>query len=308
MELTQLKRFILVGTLLNMHRAAEKAHVSQSALSLDLKKLEDELGFLLFERVGKRLILAPRGKRFLEKVRPLIGELEEAKEWASRALEKEGERVVVVAGYTTIHFLLPQLAKFLSVHPEIDLRLITGRDEETLNLLETGEADFALGRYNSLPAYVEAFPFFSVWRVLIINKSGPLKVRRRPNLEEVARLPLCTPGPLSRSYRELVSIFANEGLTPHVVFRTYSNESVLWAVRHNPNWAGIVSVHALTEDDGQRFEIYDLSHLFPSWKVLLLRRKTTLSDKAREQVYSFLKTIHGPQLDKKGRVVLRAKM
>lgn len=302
MEITQLKRFVLIGETLNVHRAAEKAHISQPALSRDLKKLEDELGFLLFERVGKRLILTPRGKRFLERVRPVINELEEAKQWASRLPEEQRDKVVVVAGYTTINFLIPHIAHFLSSHSEIDLRLIAGRDEEALKALETGEADFAVGRYTFLPAHIDPLPLFSAWRVLILNRNGPLRVRGL-TLKVLAQLPLCVPGPSSKSYSELVSIFATEGLIPYIVFNAYSNENVRQAVRYNPNWAGILYLHALTERDLEQFKICHLRNIFPSWQVLLLRRKTAITYKAREQVYDFLKALEGPRLDKKGRVV-----
>lgn len=300
-----MKRFILVGETLNVHRAAEKAHISQPALSRDLKKLEEELGFPLFERVGKRLILTSRGKRFLEKVRFGVRELEEAKENVLKSKEEEQERVVVVSGYTTIHFLLPQIARFLSSHPKIDLRLIAGRDEEVFAPLENGEADFAVGRYGILPPFVEATPLFPTWRVLILNKNGSLKVKKKLTLKELAQLPLCIPGPPSKTYQEILSIFANEGLTPNVVFRTQSNENVCQAVLCNPNWAGIIYLHALTEEDLDCFEIYDLRSLFPSWQVLLLRRKTAPVTEVRKKVYDFLTSLSELTLDRKGKVEKR---
>lgn len=79
MDLIQLKYFVGITSSPTMLQAARALNVSQSALSVSMKKLEAELGVRLFARSGRRLVLTGEGERFLEGVTRILDELEELK-------------------------------------------------------------------------------------------------------------------------------------------------------------------------------------------------------------------------------------
>ncbi len=77
MELRHLRYFVAVGEEENVSRAALKLHVSQPGLSRQIRDLEDELGFLLFERNAKSVRLTEAGRVFLAEARAVLQRVED---------------------------------------------------------------------------------------------------------------------------------------------------------------------------------------------------------------------------------------
>ena len=82
MELRQLQYFLAIAECENMTQAAKMIHISQPSLSANLRDLEQELGFQLFNRMGKRLELNDSGRYYAKRVQEALGILEEAQKTA----------------------------------------------------------------------------------------------------------------------------------------------------------------------------------------------------------------------------------
>ena len=82
MELRQLQYFLAIAECENMTQAAKMIHISQPSLSANLRDLEQELGFQLFNRMGKRLELNDSGRYYARRVQEALGILEEAQKTA----------------------------------------------------------------------------------------------------------------------------------------------------------------------------------------------------------------------------------
>src|SRR6267142_1657863 len=78
MELRHLRYFVSVAEMENVSRAALKLHVSQPALSAQIRDLEDEIGFLLLERTTKSVRLTKAGRAFLDEARAVLQRADEA--------------------------------------------------------------------------------------------------------------------------------------------------------------------------------------------------------------------------------------
>src|SRR5437016_11144602 len=78
MELRHLRYFVAVAEMENVSRAALKLHVSQPTLSTQIRDLEDELGFTLFERTGKSVRLTEPGRVFLKEAREILQHVDAA--------------------------------------------------------------------------------------------------------------------------------------------------------------------------------------------------------------------------------------
>ena len=76
MTLQQLRYFCTIARELNFHKAAEIHHIAQPSLSTSIAKLEDELGFFLFERKGRHVELTKYGRYYSEQVAPILEQLE----------------------------------------------------------------------------------------------------------------------------------------------------------------------------------------------------------------------------------------
>lgn len=113
--------FEAVARLNSFSRAADELNVGQSAVSHQIKLLEDYLGERLFERHGRYLSLTEQGKTYLESVRPSLSQIERA----SQQLLGQADTRVRLAVFSSfaVRWLIPRLPHLQQVHPEIELAL-----------------------------------------------------------------------------------------------------------------------------------------------------------------------------------------
>src|SRR6058998_851892 len=133
MELRHFRYFIAVAQEENVSRAALKLHVSQPALSRQIRDLEEELGFLLLERSAKSVRLTDAGRAFLVEARAVLQRAEEAVESArSIATGGRGELHIGYAPSLTARILPQALRAFQAELPNISVRLHDYSTEEML--------------------------------------------------------------------------------------------------------------------------------------------------------------------------------
>src|SRR5439155_1473141 len=140
MELRHLGYFIAVAQEENVSRAALKLHVSQPALSRQIRDLEDELGFLLLERSAKSVRLTDAGRAFLVEARAVLQRAEKAVE-SARAIANggRGELHVGYAPSLTARILPQTLRAFQAELPKVRVRLHDLSTEEMLAGLREGK-------------------------------------------------------------------------------------------------------------------------------------------------------------------------
>src|SRR5262245_44861587 len=106
LELRHLRLVLAIAEEGSVTRAGPRLHLSQSALSHQLLDLEKRLGVGLFERVGKRMVLAPAGERLLTSARGVLDEVERAEEEIrAAALGQRGVLRLTTQCYTVYHWL-----------------------------------------------------------------------------------------------------------------------------------------------------------------------------------------------------------
>lgn len=152
--LNALRAFAAAARHLSFTRAAEDLHVTQAAVSHQVKALEDHLGLPLFRRGTRAIHLTEAGQRYALRVQDAFRTLQDATD-SLLAQEESGRLVVTSMTSFAAKWLIPRLGDFLSAYPDIELRLETGM--EVADLLG-GDADVALrlgpGPYPGLHAEV----------------------------------------------------------------------------------------------------------------------------------------------------------
>src|SRR6266481_183036 len=124
MELRHLRYFVAVGEAQNMSRAALKLHVSQPALSAQIRDLEDEIGFQLLERTAKSVRLTKAGRAFLDEARAVLQRADEAVKKARSIAAAEPSELHVGYSPTPVAEILPKaLRAFQHAMPKIYVRL-----------------------------------------------------------------------------------------------------------------------------------------------------------------------------------------
>lgn len=143
--LRQIKYFQAVVRNNSFSEAAEQCHISQSAISQQIKALETELGFPLLERKNRKFVLTPAGEYFYKKSLVLIADYEQmCREVAKIA---HGNAAVLKLGYLRSYNspeVLQALEEFSAKYPDISVQLLYGNHEELFTLLRTGGADLVL--------------------------------------------------------------------------------------------------------------------------------------------------------------------
>lgn len=148
MELHQLRYVAAVAEAGSFTRAAELLYLAQPSLSVQIRKLEKELGVTLFERLGRKVELTTAGEAFLEHVRPALFHLERAREEAVAVRDLQRGRLAVGALPSVGATLLPKvLAEYRADHPDIEVRLIEHNlSTEFERMVQVGEFDLAVIR------------------------------------------------------------------------------------------------------------------------------------------------------------------
>lgn len=119
--LKSLPVFEAVARTMSFSAAAAELHVTQSAVSHQIRRLEDHLGESLFERGGRHVALTEQGERYLEAVAPALAQIERASEQL-RGVSDSRIRLAVPSSFA-VCWLIPRLPHLQRQHPELDLNL-----------------------------------------------------------------------------------------------------------------------------------------------------------------------------------------
>ncbi|MEL7655027.1 MAG: LysR family transcriptional regulator [Bacillota bacterium] len=177
MELKNLYTFRTVAEELSFTNAAYKLNYSQSSVSDHIKALENELNILLFERIGKHVILTEAGHRFLAEAEKIINQLEEIKEIVSGSEIPSGKLTIGAHESQLTYRLINILREFRSNYPNVQLvfrPLIS--DESIKVLLKQGvlDAAFLLGFPHTNPSEIIVEPLVEEQILILSSVDHPL--------------------------------------------------------------------------------------------------------------------------------------
>lgn len=141
MEIRQLSTFIRVAQFKSFSKAAESLGYSQSAVTVQIHQLEEELHTRLFDRMGKRIALTDPGTQFLEHAYEVLNEVNKARLSVSDAGELRG-RLHIGTIESLCFFKLPAVLRmYWEKHPHVVIRVTIGEPEHLIEQMERGELD-----------------------------------------------------------------------------------------------------------------------------------------------------------------------
>ncbi|HEU4709128.1 MAG TPA: LysR substrate-binding domain-containing protein [Methylophilaceae bacterium] len=145
MTLTELRFIVSVARERNFRRAAEKCFVTQPALSLAIKKLEDELGLLIFERGRNEVAITEIGERVVEQANRVLEEAERIKEIAAQGNNPLSGPLRLGVIYSTGPYLLPEIIPILrETAPDMPLEVEENLTANLETQLKSGMIDAAI--------------------------------------------------------------------------------------------------------------------------------------------------------------------
>ena len=178
LELRHLKTLLALREAGNLMRAATLLNVTQSALSHQLKQLEDHHGIPLFERKSVPVRFTPAGERLLKLADTVLPEVEGAERDIVRLAQgAAGQLRIAVECHTCFDWLMPAMDVFRSRWPEVELDIVSGFQADPIGLLYGHRADVAIVSEIDADESVNYHPLFRFEIVALLAKDHPLATR-----------------------------------------------------------------------------------------------------------------------------------
>lgn len=217
MELYQLKLFVDLAETGNFTKVASENYVTQAAVTLQIRKLESELGVSLFHRTTRSVTLVEAGQKLLPYARLMLQQAEEAK-MAVRDTREEVSGFVRVAAVHSIglYELPPYIKKFLKKYPGVNLRIEYRTSEEIYRLLHDGDIDLGLVAYPTDLPRVENIPFMKDSLAVFCPKEHPFANKKSVAIEELQGQPFVQFGEETPTRKATDEVLAEHGLTVSV--------------------------------------------------------------------------------------------
>jgi LysR family positive regulator for ilvC len=223
-----LKQFVNLAETLHFGRAADLGNVSPSGLSRSIRRLEEELDTMLFERNNRSVSLTHAGRVFLEYARGALGDWDAVR---NRLMTESGELHGEVSLYCSVtasySFLFDILADVRRRHPRIEIKLHTGDPEDAIGRVLAGTEDIAIAaRPKNLHTGL-AFRLIDVSPlVFIVSRDHPLAA------PDAARHADWTAWPMILSERGLARSrvdrwFRETGVAPNIYAQVAGNEAIV---------------------------------------------------------------------------------
>lgn len=190
MELYQLRYFLEAARQRSFTRAAARLHLAQAALSEQIRKLEADLGVVLFDRGRRESTLTAAGEVLATHAAALLEQAEHTRSAVQELVGLRGGRLAIGAIPSVSAGLLPAaVAAFRQRHPQVELVLIEGTSDAVAELIESGRVALGIvqlpssgGRFDECPLLTEPF-------VLLAAPSHPVAKQRAVSLSGLATEP-----------------------------------------------------------------------------------------------------------------------
>lgn len=215
-DLLQLRYFQIVAKHQHLTKAAEALNITQPALSKMIAKLENNLGYELFDRKGRQIQLNKLGESYLRTVEHVFLYLKEGEKELAYLAEKQNNLISISV---TIPSILPELlGGFLKKNPSTRFRQHQASFERIKKQIELGEIDVGISTVPVKGDNIEWLPILEEEILLAVPLSHPLANRKSIYLKEVENDPFIVM-PLGYDFRDMTERFCREaGFYPNFAF------------------------------------------------------------------------------------------
>ncbi|MFZ6044868.1 LysR family transcriptional regulator [Pseudomonas sp. CR3202] len=235
LNLDQLHTFIEVITAGSFSAAAERLGLTQPAVSLQIRQLENRLNLRLIERVGKRLKATAAGARLLEHARRIDDLVEEAlQDMSSHAQGVAGQVAIGTGATACIHLLPPLLQAMRRRYPALDIRVSTGNTDDIVAAVVENRLDIGLV---TLPASGRSLHVTPLLRDEFVAIAVAGELPERISVQDLSEQPLVLFEPGSSTRLLIDDWFLQAGLRPRAVMELGSIEAIKEMVAAGLGWS-----------------------------------------------------------------------
>jgi DNA-binding transcriptional LysR family regulator len=296
MELLQLEHFLAIVNEGTFTRAAECVYRTQPALSQSIKKLEGEVGAVLFVRDVSDLTLTEAGKHLVDYARRMLALRDEA---AKRLTELKNLKIgalSIAAHESAAIYLLPRpLRDYFQVHPLVKISVCQSSLEDIPRKVMT--RDFEIGFVKERPNFreLECMEVYSDRMVLIASPHNPLALCQRINVTDLDERPFVVHHQCGTTERIVMQLFADNRIRCNIIAELWNFENVKNFVQADLGLAIVPRITVIEELRAKSLVEIKIEELCMPRKTLMIYRSGYLSDSARELVNIFRTFDHRSQ-------------
>lgn len=274
---------------LNVSAAAKRLHSSQSALSKQIRLLEEELGIDVFVRSGRQLVgITAEGERIVERARHILADMQAIKDFGDQRRTDQGVMSIGTTHTQARYVLPPILQRFRSSHPGVQIQLHVGTAEQIAEMAGAERIDFAIATGAAAPlTNWLLLPLYTWHRCIIVPRGHPLAEVHRPTLQELARHPLITYGFSLVGPSSFLDTFAAAGLSPNIALTARDSDVIKTYVRVGLG-IGVVAEMAIDPQRDTDLVVLPASHLFPGHRSWVGVSRGTVM---RRYMYEFIASL-----------------
>lgn len=192
-EIRHLKSIIAIAETGKLAHAAERVFLTQSALSHQIRALEEHYAITLFQRTAQGLRFTPAGDRLLLLAREVLATLDKAERDLIRLKsDQSGELRIVLECHTCFDWLTPVMDNFRRAWPEVEIDLVAGFHSDPWHLLHEGKADLVIGGLPNKTRGLSHQALFSFEIMAVLHPDHPLRKKSRLSAQDFASETLIT--------------------------------------------------------------------------------------------------------------------
>ena len=225
MELRELRSFCAAARVHSISKAAQELGLGQPTVTTHIKKLEEELGMVLFDRVKRPIQLTLAGDRLSSIATPLVEGIDSL---ATMTHEAEERGPVQIASTPDIipHTLIRVVRVFLARFPQVHLKIRSSTRAEVLQMVKDGDVDLGVVQHPEKSEGLDFLGLFLYERVLITPLEHPLLKEPLTSLEQIVRYPLILMGRGTHTRSILENEFRRKGLEYDIVVELDSMDMI----------------------------------------------------------------------------------
>ncbi|MGM0419377.1 MAG: selenium metabolism-associated LysR family transcriptional regulator [Bacillota bacterium] len=292
MKLNTLKVFIKLCDIGSYSKVAEEMDLTQPAVSMQIKSLEEFFNTELIDRKGGKLKQTQAGEILYRHSRAIIKNWQQAELQISQITEEIAGSIKIGAStIPSVYFLPPKLAQFRQDFPNIQVEVLTGDSQDMIERLERGEADLIIigkklssDRFNSEPLREDSLK-------LIVDKDHPLIDVNKVTISDLIQYPFVFREEGSGTRKVMLEAFKEQGYSQRdlkIGYKFGSTEAVISAVEAGLGISFVSQLAAAKAADAGRIEIIESKQLNLNRYLYLIYEKGRRNETMINQLYKHL--------------------
>jgi LysR family cys regulon transcriptional activator len=291
MKFQQLRYIVAVhDNGLNISAAARHLHASQPALSRQLKLLEVELGFELFEREGRALLrTTAAGTEIIARAGRILRDMQNIRRTSTELRDVDGGTLSIATTHTQARYVLPEVIRaFRAKYPKVRLHLHQGTSEQIADMVARGRIDFAIATGSpELFQHLVRLPVYRWHRAVVVPQGHRLASAGKLTLKKLAEYPIVTYEFSFSGRSSLPALFERARLPLEVALTARDADVIKTYVRIGLG-VGIVAGFAMDPAVDSDLVVLDADHLFGAHTTWIGFRRGAL---LRSYMYDFIERL-----------------